>query len=222
MKMNYKGKQRKELAAAIAEITGEKAVYMKAPTYAYQIGIFTVERSGDLICGDEAALEELLHGLAEKGFTAEAEPQEDATNADGSDLTVTVPGTAASVENLKNLLEAKGALIKKALGITDISIKVEDEKVSFPWFPEMPEPDEVKAYTEFIAAICRMSKEQKYISAMERSTDNEKFTFRIFLIRLGLIGDEYKTTRRILLRNLSGNSAWRNGAPEKEEGLICE
>jgi hypothetical protein len=60
MKMNYKGKQRKELAAAIAEITGEKAVYMKAPTYAYQIGIFTVERNGDLICGDEAALEELL------------------------------------------------------------------------------------------------------------------------------------------------------------------
>ena len=216
MKMNYKGKQRKELATAIAEITGEKAVYMKAPTYAYQIGIFTVERNGDLICGDEAALEELLHGLAEKGFTAEAEPQEDATNADGSDLTVTVPGTAASVENLKNLLEAKGTLIKKALGITDISIKVEDEKISFPWFPEMPEPDEAKAYTEFIAAICRMSKEQKCISAMERSTDNEKFTFRIFLIRLGFIGDEYKTTRRILLQNLSGNSAWRNGAPKKE------
>jgi hypothetical protein len=201
MKMNYKGKQRKELAAAIAEITGEKAVYMKAPTYAYQIGIFTVERNGDLICGDEAALEELLHGLAEKGFTAEAEPQEDATNADGSGLTVTVPVTATSVENLKKLLEAKGALIKKALGVTDISIKVEDDKVLFPWFPEIPEPDEAKVYTEFIAAICRMS---------------EKFTFRVFLIRLGFIGDEYKTTRRILLQNLSGNSAWRNGAPKME------
>ena len=222
MKTNYEGRQRKELAAAIAEITGEKAVYMKAPTYAYQIGIFTVERSGDLICGDEAALEELLPGLAEKGFTAEPEPQEDSINADDSGLTVTVPVTVVSVDNLNNLLEAKGALIKKALGITDISIKIEEDKVSFSWFPEMPEPDEVKAYTEFIAAICRMSKEQKYISAMERSTDNEKFTFRIFLIRLGLIGDEYKTTRRILLRNLSGNSAWRNGAPEKEEGLICE
>ena len=216
MKMNYKGKQRKELAAAIAEITGEKAVYMKAPTYAYQIGIFTVERNGDLICGDEAALEELLHGLAEKGFTAEPEPQEDSINADDSGLTVTVPVTVVSVDNLNNLLEAKGVLIKKALGITDISIKIEEDKVSFPWFPEMPEPDEVKAYTEFIAAICRMSKEQKYISAMERSTDNEKFTFRIFLIRLGFIGDEYKTTRRILLRNLSGNSAWKNGVPKKE------
>ena len=215
MKMNYKGKQRKELAAAIAEITGEKAVYMKAPTYTYQIGIFTIGRNGDLICGDEVALEELLHGLAEKGFTAEPEPQEDAVVADNSGLTVTVPVTAVSVDILKNLLEAKGALIKKALGITDISIKVEDAKVLFPWFPEMPEPDEAKAYTEFIAAICRMSKGQKRISATERSTDNEKFTFRVFLIRLGFIGDEYKTTRRILLRNLTGNSAWRNGAPEK-------
>ena len=216
MKTNYEGRQRKELAAAIAEITGEKAVYMKAPTYAYQIGIFTVERNGDLICGDEAALEELLHGLAEKGFTAEVEPQKDATNADGSGLTVTVPVNAVSLDNLKNLLEAKGALIKKALGITDISIKVEDDKVSFPWFPEMPEPDEAKAYTEFIAAICRMSKGQQLISATERPTDNEKFTFRVFLIRLGFIGDEYKTTRRILLQNFSGNSAWRNGTPRKE------
>jgi len=216
MKMNYEGRQRKELAAAIAEITGEKAVYMKAPTYAYQIGIFTVERSGDLICGDEAALEELLPGLAEKGFTAEPEPQEDSINADDSGLTVTVPVTVVSVDNLNNLLEAKGALIKKALDITNISIKVEADTVSFPWFPEMPEPDEAKAYTEFIAAICRMSREQKRISATERNTDNEKFTFRVFLIRLGFIGDEFKTTRRILLQNLSGNSAWRNGAPKKE------
>ena len=216
MEMNYEGRQRKELAAAIAEITGEKAVYMKAPTYSYQIGSITIERNGDLSCDDEAALEELLPGLAEKGFTAEQEPQEDATDADGSGLTVTVPVTAASVKNLKNLLEAKGTLIKKALGITDISIKVKDDKVSFPWFPEMPEPNEVKAYTEFIAAICRMSKEQKRISATERPTDNEKFTFRVFLIRLGFIGDEYKTSRRILLRNLSGNIAWRNGAPKKE------
>lgn len=216
MKMNYEGRQRKELATAIAEITGEKAVYMKAPTYAYQIGIFTVERNGDLICGDEAALEELLPGLVEKGFTAEPELQEDAVVADNSGLTVTVPVTAVSVDILKNLLKAKGTLIKKALGVTDIGIKVEDDKVLFPWFTEMPEPDEVKAYTEFIAAICRMSKEQERISATERHTDNEKFTFRVFLIRLGFVGDKYKTMRRILLRNLSGNSAWRNGALKKK------
>ena len=70
MKMNYEGRQRKELVATIAEITGEKAVYMKAPTYAYQIGRFTIERNGDLSCDDATALEELLPKLAENGFIA--------------------------------------------------------------------------------------------------------------------------------------------------------
>lgn len=214
MKMNYKGRTRKEVAAAIAEITGEKAVYMKAPTYAYEIGQFTIERNGDLVCEDETALESMLRELAGKGFTAEETPQEDA-ESEKSGLTITVPITAASVGNLENLLTAKSTLIKKALGITDVSIKVEDDTISFPWFPEMPKSDEVKAYTEFIAALCRMSKKQKRVSATERPTDNEKFTFRVFLNRLGFIGNEYKATRRILLRNLSGNSAWRNGVPEK-------
>lgn len=133
MKMNYKGRQRKELAAAIAVITGENAVYMKAPTYAYRIGIFTIERDGNLICGDEAALAELLHGLAEEGFTAETEPQEavEPTASKGPVLTVTVPATATTFGNLHNLLEVKGTLIKKALGITDIGIKVEDDMVFF-------------------------------------------------------------------------------------------
>lgn len=80
----------------------------------------------------------------------------------------------------------------------------------------MPEPDEVNAYTEFIATLCRMSKEQKRIRRTERPTGNDKFTFRVFLIRLDVIGEEFKTTRHILLRNLPWNSAWRNGAPKKE------
>ena len=217
MKMNYKGKQRKELAAAIAEITGEKAVYMKAPTYAYQIGIFTVERNGDIVCDNESVLEELLSGLAEKGFAADPEPQADVTNADGSGLTVTVPLTAASVDNLNNLLEAKGVLIKKALDITNISIKVEDDTVSFPWFPEMPAPDKVKAYTLLVEKLCTAAMQQKRVTAKEKSVENAKFAFRVFLIRLGFVGDEYKAARKILLKNLSGNSAFKNGVPSKKE-----
>ena len=44
---------------------------------------------------------------------------------------------------------------------------------------------------------------------------NEKYAFRCFLLRLGFIGSEYKKERKILLQNLSGNSSWKNGAPEK-------
>lgn len=210
MKMNYEGTKRKTLAAAIAEITGEKAVYKFTPTYAYE--------SGDLVGKDDARLADLLQALAEKGFATDNESQEgaEANDDDNAGLTVTVPATAATVSNLKNLLTAKGTLIKKALGTQDIGINADDNTISFPWFHLMPAPDEVKAYTEFIAALCRMSKELKRISATERSVENEKYAFRCFLLRLGFIGEEYKTSRRILLRNLSGNSAWRKGAPEKE------
>ena len=49
----------------------------------------------------------------------------------------------------------------------------------------------------------------------------EKYAFRCFLLRLGFIGNEYKAERKILLKNLSGNSSWKNGAPEKEVAA-CE
>jgi hypothetical protein len=41
-------------------------------------------------------------------------------------------------------------------------------------------------------------------------SDNARYTFRTWLLRLGMIGDEYKVTRRILLANLEGNIAFRN------------
>ena len=56
----------------------------------------------------------------------------------------------------------------------------------------MPEPDEVKAYTHFIAALGKMSRDLKRISATEKEVDNEKYAFRCFLLRLGFIGNEYK------------------------------
>lgn len=79
----------------------------------------------------------------------------------------------------------------------------------------MPSPDEIKAYTHFISAICKMSKEQKRISAIEKEIDNEKYAFRCFLLRLGFIGNEYKDERKILLRNLTGSAAFKSG--EKKE-----
>ena len=80
----------------------------------------------------------------------------------------------------------------------------------------MPEPDEVKAYTHFIAALGKMSRDLKRISATEKEVDNEKYAFRCFLLRLGFIGDAHKATRKILLKNLTGSSAFRNGSPAKE------
>ena len=80
----------------------------------------------------------------------------------------------------------------------------------FPWFSSCASGEEVVAYTHFVSALCTMAKVQGKVTAREKPVDNEKFTMRVFLIRLGFIGDEYKTSRKILLKNLSGNSAFRN------------
>ncbi len=61
-----------------------------------------------------------------------------------------------------------------------------------------------------------MVKRQKRIVATENDVENENYAFRCFLLRLGFIGDEYKAARKILLRNLTGSSAWKGGAPNAE------
>ena len=200
------------------------------PTCAFEIGDITVDKEGGVTCEDADKLERIIHNLIADGFTPEdaeeiesAEEEATAEEADknGTGLTVSVPLDKAAVGNLTNLLTAKESLIKKALGINDLGIEVTEDVISFPWFSEMPEPDAVKAYTHFIAALCKMSKDLKRASATEKDVDNEKYAFRCFLLRLGFIGNEYKAERKILLKNLSGNSSWKNGAPEKEVAA-CE
>ena len=113
---------------------------------------------------------------------------------------------------MKKLLESKGTLIKKALGASTVQITVEDDRVEFDWFDRELTPDEVNAYMLFITALCRFSTELKRVVVKESATDNEKYAFRCFLLRLGFIGDEYKGTRKILLSRLSGSAAFKNGS----------
>lgn len=69
----------------------------------------------------------------------------------------------------------------------------------------------IKAYIQFSLAISAQAINQKFSSSKPIQTDNDRYTFRCWLLRLGLIGDEFKTCRHHLLKNLSGNSAWRHG-----------
>ena len=124
--------------------------------------------------------------------------------------------TDSSLENLKALISAKGSLIKKALAADDLPLEITDTKVSFPWFPALPSPDEMKAYETFVCKLCEMARNQKRVSASEKPADNEKYAFRCFLLRLGFIGEEYKAARKILLKNLSGSSAFKNGGAQHE------
>lgn len=221
MKVTYNLTDRKPFVKALEEITGAKAVYKRTPTYAYEVDYFTITRDGNLTFNDMADSEEIervLEALAQRGFTYESaeydEPQPDLPSVDAGEqtgLTVSIPLDKVAAGKLTNLLEAKGRLIKKALGVDSLPVEITEDTISFPWFSTMPEPDEVNAYTQLIAALCKMSKDQKRVSAKATDPENEKYAFRCFLLRLGFIGNEYKTERKILLRRLSGNSAFKGG-----------
>lgn len=208
---NVTGAKRKELVSLISRFTGCDAKYKGAPSFAYEVDYFTIDKNGTLIFDDRAdseVIERLFEMLYDNGFTAENDDAEPQTEETG--LTIEIPRDKVDVENLINLLESKGELIKAALGIEDIAITALDDKVSFPWFGNINSED-AKAYTEFISALCKFTKKQTRINSTVSKADNQKYAFRCFLLRLGFIGSEYKETRKILLRNLKGSSAFKSG-----------
>lgn len=116
----------------------------------------------------------------------------------------------AAIQNLMNLLSSKGTLMKRAFQIKVLPIRVTDEQVIFPWF-QLGTADETEAYMAFIQALGEMAIDRKRISAKEKPITNEKYEFRCFLLRLGMIGDDTKKIRKILMKNLSGSAAFKNG-----------
>ena len=224
VEFNRTGAERKALVTAIGEILETKPKYMGMPSAAYDFGGLTVDKTGALEFEDNISpkdIRNLLSQLLGRGFMAESneisEDLEEMPQCEEVGLTIAIPLENGMVEKLTKLLEVKGELIKKALGVEDIQIKVDSEKVFFPWFSELPDADTCKTYQKFIAALCKMSKEQKRINSTEKEVTNEKYAFRCFLLRLGFIGEEYKTDRKILLKNLSGSSAFKNGAKKEAE-----
>ena len=222
------GAERKALVTAIGEILEVRPKYKGMPSAAYEIAYFTVTKEGTLEFDDRADSEEvenLLEQLADRGIVAApvemaqawlnaraeelSEKSGTGPQEENVGLTVEIPLDKVAVGNLTKLLDAKGNLIRKALGITDLRIEVLDDRVAFPWFSQV-DADSAAAYTHFISALCEMSRNAKRVTATEKPVENEKYAFRCFLLRLGFIGTEYKAERKILLRNLSGSTAFKN------------
>ena len=234
IRYNVTGAKRKELVKVIANATGARAEYKFMPTCNYEIDYFTVTKDGTLLFDDRADSEEVervLEAISAAGFECEpqdggeqpfgeetkeaAEAADTAPQAANVGLTVEIPLDKVAVGNLTKLLDAKGNLIRKALGITDLRIEVLEDRGAFPWFSQV-DTDSAAAYTHFISALCEMSRNAKRVTATEKPVDNEKYAFRCFLLRLGFIGSEYKMERKILLKNLTGSSAFKNGGVSHE------
>lgn len=85
--------------------------------------------------------------------------------------------------------------------------------IEFRCFNGTTHAGKIKTYIQLCLAICNQALTQNGASAKKTVTANEKYTFRTWLLRLGMIGDEFETARKWLLENLSGDIAFKNGRP---------
>ena len=144
---------------------------------------------------------------------AEADSSEDT-------LSISLPRslfTETALNNLDALLLSKGRLIRHAFDIKEATYTLTDDRITFAWLHGAITDETAKAYAEFISKLCLMARTQKRVTAKEKIVDNEKYAFRCFLLRLGMIGNAYKVSRKILMQNLTGSSAFKSGHRKGDE-----
>ena len=215
IRFTLESKQRPKLAQEIGNILGTVPHYERVPSCAYDIVGYRLDKEGVLHIpeGAEETTKDLIRQLRERGFQDDAEVTEEVPVQEDK-LTIGIPReslTDTALENLQKIIANKQTLFQRAFWMDSTEIEITDEKINFTWFPYTVDGDEIVAYTQFISRLCDMARDAKRVSSKPTETDNDKYAFRCFLLRLGFIGKEYKTARKILLRNLTGNSASRYG-----------
>lgn len=216
IRFTLKSKQRPKLAQEIGKILGTAPHYERVPSCAYDIAGYRLEKEGVLHIPEGVAVEMveyLICQLRERGFQDDAEITEEVP-VQQDKLTIVISReslTDIALENLQKITANKQTLFQRAFRTDSTEIEITEEKINFTWFPYTADGDEITAYTQFISRLCDMARDAKRVSSKPTETDNDKYAFRCFLLRLGFIGKEYKTARKILLRNLTGNSAFRYG-----------
>ena len=214
IRFTLESKQRPKLAQEIGNILGTAPHYERVPSCAYDIAGYRLDKEGVLHIpeGAEETAKDLIRQLRERGFQDDAEITEEVP-VQQEKLTIAILKeslTDTALENLQKIIANKQMLFQRAFRTDSTEVEITEEKINFTWFPYTTDSDEIAAYTQFISRLCDMARDAKRVSSKPAETDNDKYAFRCFLLRLGFIGKEYKTARKILLRNLTGNSAFRS------------
>ena len=240
IKYNVTGDRRKALVAVMRDVLQDATRYLGAPSFAFQVGAYTVDKNGTVICPDdmdEAQIEMLIRELAHDGFigerigeaakhaetkTAESNQLETETprTVDPDRLAVELPKdgmTPTAIENLRRLVASKETLLKKALGTDSLPITEHADRIEFGWFSPTDDQAKLIAYSQLTLGLCELARSQKRVSATEQEVENERYAFRCFLLRLGFIGQDYRDSRHVLLKNLTGNVAFRDGKEPGDE-----
>ena len=233
IKYNLTGTERKALVKTVSNIIGEKFKYLGAPSFAYQIGDdCTVTSDGTLKISndtDNDKVEHLLEKLYECGYETENDENVDIsdTNKDfksettGCSIGLPIaklsdkPCNDKIIANLKAIIAGKMTLFQKAVG-TDKELKIEwnKDEIWFDWFDNVIPNEKLGIYISLFKALYQMAEKAVRVNTKDKPVDNEKFAMRTFLNRIGLSGMEYKPLRKELMRNLSGDGAFRYGRPE--------
>lgn len=234
IKYNLTGTERKALVKAVSNIIGKKSKYLGAPSFAYQIGDdCTVTSDGTLKISndtDNDKVEHLLEKLYECGYETENDENVDIadTNKDFEGETIGCsiglpisklsdkPCNDKIIANLKAIITGKMTLFQKAVG-TDKELKIEwnKDEIWFDWFDSVIPNEKLGLYISLFKALYQMAEKAVRVNTKDKPVDNEKFAMRTFLNRIGLSGIEYKPLRKELMRNLSGDGAFRYGRPER-------
>lgn len=116
--------------------------------------------------------------------------------------------------NLENLYESKGELFQKALGIpfsqvADTSQGKENGVISFPYFKSTLHQKELLGDIQFAQIVSSFAENNRTVSQKKSENQNDKFMMRTWLVRAGMVGEEYKFARKLFTQNLEGNSAWQ-------------
>lgn len=229
---------RKEIVKAMELILGMKAKYQGPPTFAYVIGGFSVDRNGVVETDSEEEGNRMKQELTARGL---AEADETTLKVE-----LPMAGmTADAIKNLLYMIHSKQYLLKKAIRadtikVTDklvermqseettdletvlriigeeqpLGIAFSEDRISFTGLPF--DAQRVKAYAELAALMVKGAKEAKRVNPKETIEENEKYYMRIWLVRLGMDGKDAKETRRVLLENLKGHTAFRTESDKEK------
>ena len=240
IKYNLEGSERKALLAVMREILQDTPKYMGPPTFSFEVGPYTIDRHGTLDCPDHldsTQVAMLVRELERDGFIGErigepAKPAEQqiietprkeivTPTLDNLDrLSVEIPKdgiTPTAMENLRRLVASKAMLLKKSLGTDSLPMTEHSDRIEFGWFRPTDDQAELAAYYQLVKGLCELARIQKRVSESEQQVENEKYAFRCFLLRLGFIGQDYKDSRRVLLKRLTGNAAFRDAREAGDE-----
>lgn len=228
---------KKDLIKAVCEFTGQTAKYLGVPTFAYAVGEYTIDRYGSITSNFEMG--ELKNYLIEKGFIQESMSAEgelgENKEIQPDFIRFSIPLEGAdkrSIINFANMLYSKQYLINRALRMAVLSIhdsflkeledkelskiandeysglEVKDDSLEFI-YPDTNGGEKLKAYMTLMCMAFAKAKECSRVQAKLVHPENEKYYMRVWLIRIGLGGKGGAETRRVLLKDLNGHTAFR-------------